>query len=57
MKQARPRKGERLRCRISLHGKMNAKERAALVSWLRRAAHLVAHDADYSEIRHFRLFY
>ena len=56
MKQRRPPKGERLRARVSLHGRFDADERKALAAWLRRAAHLLAHNPDYSEIRSFRLF-
>lgn len=56
MKQRRPKKGERLRARVSLHGTFDATERKALAAWLRRAAHCLAHDADYSEIRNFRLY-
>lgn len=57
MKQQRPRKGERLRARVSIHGKMSDTERKALAAWLRRAAHLLTSDDDYAEIRNFRLFY
>lgn len=56
MRQRRAKKGERLRARVSLHGQFDATERKALAAWLRRAAHLLVHDAEYSAIRNFRLY-
>lgn len=57
MTQKKARKGERLRARVSLHGKHTSVERKAIASWLRRAATLLANDQDYADIRTFRLFY
>jgi hypothetical protein len=57
MNQKRARKGEKLKARISFHGKFDSIERKAIASWLRRAADCLAKDPDYSEIRNFRLFY
>ena len=57
MRQRKARKGERLKARVSLHGRFDGTERKAVAAWLRRAAHLLVHDSDYAEIRNFRLFY
>lgn len=57
MRQRRARKGERLKARVSFHGRFDARERKAVASWLRRAAHLLTNDPEYAEIRNFRLFY
>lgn len=57
MKNTRSKKGEKLKARISFHGRFDEGERKAIASWLRRAAYLFDKDPEYAEIKNFRLYY